>query len=250
MVYNQETQLTQGVITRLTKSEIFLELYKQLEQSAIDAFDLPSDGSAISRMERMAQFSSLRGRIKYCREVRALLQHQPKIDGNFAVIPSDEMIDMLRGLISRVKAPAKCYDIAVKRRDVLTARMEDSVCSILLDMRRRGITSTPIVNENDRVIGVFSEDAVISYLLDDGIGTETLDDRLTISDISTYTTAFKRGHIIFRFISKDFSVYNAEKLFYSSLKNGERIGLLLLTETGQKNEPLLGIITPWDIIIP
>ena len=64
----------------MNNTDLFLDLYKQLEQTAVSVYGLPADGTAVSKLERFNEYKSIRAELKYCREVRALLTHNPKID--------------------------------------------------------------------------------------------------------------------------------------------------------------------------
>ena len=75
----------------MNNTELFLDLYKQLEQSAVLVYGFPSDGTAVSRLERVNQFKTMKSELKYCREVRALLVHNPRINGDFAVVPNKSL---------------------------------------------------------------------------------------------------------------------------------------------------------------
>ena len=89
----------------MTRTEEFLDLYKQLEQAATSAYGWEPDGLAIYRLERMDQFESRRTELSYCREVRNLLQHNCLIDGEYAVEPSEPMLALLRSLLLQITQP-------------------------------------------------------------------------------------------------------------------------------------------------
>ncbi len=83
--------------------DTFLNEYKRLERIAVDRYGFPDDGTAVSKLEKQSEFRKYKAELSYCREVRNLLQHNPKLADSFAVEPSDEMIRLLMQTIEKYK---------------------------------------------------------------------------------------------------------------------------------------------------
>ena len=97
----------------MDNTELFLDKYKELENAAINEFKLPPDGSAVAKLEKRSEFKDIRFELNYCREVRNLLQHNQRLDEEFAVQPGKKMIELLDMVLDRIKNPVRCMDIAV-----------------------------------------------------------------------------------------------------------------------------------------
>lgn len=229
----------------MNNTDLFLDLYKQLEQAAVTYYGLPSDGSAVAKLEKLSQFKELRERIKYCREVRALLTHNPKINDGFAVTPSDGMIETLKNVIEQVKEPPNCSDKAIKGSNILTAEPDDNVIEKMKVMKAFGYSYLPIISKN-RVVGVFGKDTIFAITLDGY--DDIISDTTCFRDIASYTSVSRKDRNTFRFVPKTMLVSAAEKAVVDAFRKKIRINLLLVTETGKVNEPLLGILTPWDVM--
>ena len=229
----------------MNNTDLFLDLYKQLEQAAVTYYGLPSDGSAVAKLEKLSQFKELRERIKYCREVRALLTHNPKINDGFAVTPSDGMIETLKNVIEQVKEPPNCFDKAIKGSNILTAEPDDNVIEKMKVMKAFGYSYLPIISKN-RVVGVFGKDTIFAITLDGY--DDIISDTTCFRDIAFYTSVSRKDRNTFRFVPKTMLVSAAEKAVVDAFRKKIRINLLLVTETGKVNEPLLGILTPWDVM--
>ena len=91
----------------MNNADEFLDLYKRLEQASIRVFDFPTDGTAISRLEKLPQYQEIRQELKYCREVRALLSHNPKIEDEYTVEPSEAMITLIESFLPRSSHPKR-----------------------------------------------------------------------------------------------------------------------------------------------
>lgn len=229
----------------MNNTDLFLDLYKQLEQTAIAVYGLPADGTAVSKLERFNEYKSIKAELKYCREVRALLSHNPKVDGEFAVCPSDAMIETLKKVISKIKEPPTCFERSVKGSNILSARPDDIVFDKMKIMKSFGYSYIPIM-KSGRVVGVFGKHTVFSLVLN-GLDN-ILFDNTRFADIAQYTSLSKSDKNSFRFIPRDMYLFEAEELVVNAFKKKERINLLFVTQTGKPTESLLGILTPWDVM--
>ena len=79
------------------KTEQFLDLYKRLEKTGRKHFPrLPENAPIINKLCEIATLRPSKDDIEYCRTVRNFLVHTPKIKNMYPVIPSDEMIELLK----------------------------------------------------------------------------------------------------------------------------------------------------------
>lgn len=228
----------------MDKTDLFLDNYKKLENLAIREFHLESDGKAVYYLESKV-FPKYRNEIAYCREVRNLLQHNPRVNGDFLVEPGDGMIKLLELLIGRIEQIPKCMDIAIPLAQVFSVGMEDSVFQTMVSMKEHVYTHVPIL-ENGRVIGVFSDNSIFSYPLEEEI--ISLDKNMTFQSIRKYLPLDAHPTEKFRFIKQDSYVYEIEDVFEEAFHKNERIGMLFVTAHGKAEEKILGIITPWDVL--
>ena len=226
------------------KTELFLDLYKQLEEAVSAQYDLRESDSAVSFLERRPEFRSVKSELSYCREVRNLLTHNPKISGRYAVEPSDAMLNLLERTLDRVRAPLRAKHIWVSREKVTCRAVSDRIRPAMLEMEEKIYTHIPIL-EDGKVVGVFSENTLLRCLLDEGL--VAIDDTARFSDIEKYLPLECPRAESFLFIGKHTLASDIEDMFANALKENERIGLLFVTESGKQTEKLLGIISPWDV---
>ncbi len=227
----------------MNRTELFLEKYKELESAAVAAYNMPPDGKAVSNLERRPEFGRIRAELAYCREVRNLLAHKERIEGSFAVEPSDAMIKLLENTVKRVKFPLRLKDIAVMREDILKMHLDDRVMPAMQKLKERGISHAPIM-EGKRVRGVFSVSTVFSIILS---GRE-ITPRLTFAEIMDIIDIDAHETEEFVFMRPEDRVFEAEELCERFSKKHRRIGLILLTSDGGREGSLLGILTPWNVV--
>lgn len=229
----------------MNNTELFLDKYKQLENIAIHELKLPPDGSAVAKLEKRSEFKDIRYELNYCREVRNLLQHNQKLDEEFAVEPGNKMIELLDSVIDRIKNPVRCCDIAIPFKDLLWKSLDDYVMPAIKVMNDRNISHVPILTDR-RVVGDFSDNCVFPYLL----GDEKchIDNNTRFRDLEEYLSLDNHPSEVFQFIKYNAKLSVAEKLYEEAYSRHERVGLIFLTENGRPEERLLGVLTSWVIL--
>lgn len=227
-----------------SKTELFLDKYKKLETIVSAQYNLSNSESAVSYLERRAEYRAIKSELAYCREVRNLLTHNPKVRNRYAVEPSDEMIALLDETIERINNPQKAKHIWVPRNKVSCRTMEDYVRPAMVEMNEHVYTHIPIMRDGV-VVGVFSENTLLSYLIDDEI--VNIDNDVKFSDIVKYLPLDQHRAESFRFVGQETLVSEIEDIFADAVKKSDRIGLIFVTNSGKKTEKLLGIISAWDV---
>ncbi|MGI5898334.1 MAG: hypothetical protein ACOX8S_00215 [Christensenellales bacterium] len=229
----------------MSRTDEFLDLYKQLEQEAIETYGFPSDGRAVSELERLRQYDDVKREIKYCREVRNLLSHNEKIDSQYSVEPSQAMIELLRDTIVRVQNPSRCYEFATKPPNIMTAHIGDLALPLMRKMKERGFSHVPVV-EGGVLRSVFSASTPFSYMLTHGF--IEISEETTLRYFKDFLPPKMHATESFHFLGRHTLISDAETLFMDSLKQSRRIGMIFITEHGRPHEKLLGVITPHDIV--
>lgn len=228
----------------MTKSDEFIELYRELEAVAVNKYDMQKDGSTVLHLSNRPEFRNLKAKLDYCREVRNLLSHNPKIEDAFLVEPSEKMLQLLTETLDKVKHPPKAKDIMIPMQKILWKTENDLILPVLKDMIEHTYTHIPIL-ENGVVVGVFSESTILSYLVDEEI--IEINDSIRFSDLEKYLKVEKHKSESFRFVSIDTLKAKLDEIFANALEHGDRIGMVFVTHSGKKTEKILGLITAWDL---
>ncbi len=223
------------------KTDIFLDKYKQLEDTVRQKY---GDGFNVSRLEDMGEFKRYASKIKYARELRNLLVHNPKLDGAWPVDVNDGMISFVEKIKLLVEKPPRVCDCALGIKQIMYSHLGANVVDVMRQMSMRDISKVPILDRG-KVIGVFSHDSVFSRLLSEkhDISENTVF-RDIISDLSIEGDRAKR----YRFAKWTELSSNIEEIFDKSNEQHIRIKLIFLTENGKRDEKLMGIVTPWELM--
>lgn len=129
-----------------------------------------------------------------------------------------------------------------KLDDLLVAHMEDLVLPILEKMVDDDFSYLPIINEENECIEVFSANILMIY---NSIG-EVLNERTTFADIYEVLHEKKKTlHKNYVFKKLESPMHEVISSFKKT-KNFHQ-DVVLITKYGIQHEPLLGMITAWDI---
>ena len=152
----------------MDNNERFIEKYKELEYVITKRYNLPKTTSPILFIENKNEYLKYQKELNYCREVRNFLQHENKINDEFAVIASDEMINKLDEIINSVANPVRIKDVYVSLDKVYYKGLDNYVYPSMLSMDYKKYSHIPVL-ENGRLIGVFSKTSIFKYLLEEEI---------------------------------------------------------------------------------
>ncbi len=229
---------------QISKATQFIDLYRELEETAKTTLNIPDGASAVFNMANHPDFRYLKQELDYCREVRNLLTHRPKVAGSFGVEPSDEMIAMLEKVLKLLNNPPKAIEFAIPRDKLLTAKLTDLVLPVMRNMKAKNFSHVPII-KNDMVMGVFSESTIFDYLADHEI--IEISKEATFNDYLPYIGLSEHRNETFAFVSRNALIGEIEELFQTTPQM-KRLELMFVTETGKSTEKVMAMISPWDLM--
>lgn len=228
----------------MSRVDRFLDKYRELEEIARSKYQLTEYESAVGYLLWQREYFRIKDDLDLCLRVRNLLSHKRKVFDAYAVEPSEEMISFLEDTIQKVKHPLRAKDIAIGINHIYKGKSVDTVLPFIKIMNEKSISHIPIV-ENDIVKGVFSDNTIMEYLLDETIIETT--ETMRFSDLEKYLPLDAHKADSFRFVSMDTLLTEINDIFAEAISKGDRIGLVFVTAHGKKTEKLLGIITAWDL---
>lgn len=159
---------------------------------------------------------------------------------------NDVAYEKINELIEILQDPPKAGEVF--KADVYYATTRDiteEVLKRMMDNEAKHIYTHVPVYEGSGFIGVLSETTVLRWLIENVKEGEAQFYKKTVSDINRkYLNSPDNKH---HFVSHDKSVFEIKEMFDKAIQKGERLGVVLITNTGNKNEQLLGIVTAWDL---
>ena len=187
-----------------------------------------------------------RGLLVSVRELRNFLQHPRHKSEGHAFHIAEPFLAEVQGLLMRLKNPPTARSVAVPRKKIRTARPEERLGDLAADMRLNGFSHLPILNEKDVVIGVFNEAAVFHHLWAEA---ETIIGRdMPIAEILPCCRLDADHTETFQFVKPNHPLDALIDTFRALETPRKRVGAAFVTSSGRRTEPLLGLITPWDVL--
>ena len=225
------------------QTELFLDTYRRLETVAEGILPQNGRGSVIARLARLPELAPYREELECCREVRNLLSHEIKVDGDYPITPGEGLQRFLEGLIERLENPPRLSSVMTTVEHLLTFSLDDSVLSRMREMTERNLSRIPLM-QNGRVEGMFSIDTVFWACLD-GI---YISEETTFSDIASFLPIAGQPWQPYRFVPSHMTVEAAEQTFNASTRKNKKVKLLLVTRSGSAKDKLLGVVSPYDLL--
>lgn len=230
----------------MTNADEYIQKFKELESIVKDTFGLNDWDSVTNFLSKRDEYRPFREEIKYCQEVRNLLQHKQKIGGEYPVEPTREMINFLERTIDSLKNRKKCSEIMVPLDRLFYKKCSDSVKGTLGKMTKIPTGHVPVVDERGKVFGVFTAVSFL-HIIADKKG-EPLGQNYSFEDAKKYISLNYHSSEVYRFVKNSLYVDELKNIFEQTYSGGKRLSMVFVTTNGKDDGKLLGTISPWDVL--
>lgn len=228
----------------INRTEEFLDKYKQMETLVRNEYNLDNNESVMNFLINNKDFKVIENELDLCRDTRNLLSHNPKINGEYAVYPSEEMIKLLDNVIQKVARPLKASNVMVKKSELCYMSMTDKVQDAMSVMKENSYKHIPIL-EDGVLVGLFSAKTVLDIMVSEG--ADTFSAEITFDKIQKYISIENVASNKFAFVGNSTLVSEVKDMFKEDVDSKERINIIFVTQHGKRDGKLLGIITAWEI---
>ncbi len=177
--------------------------------------------------------------IKQAAQMRNIIAHN-----NDVLIPSQRFLSEFKELVFKITKPKQVKDVMTPFEDLQTRSLNSTIKEVIDLLKSSGFSSIPIV-EKDELIGIFTEKSLFDYLsMDYSKGVEK---SMLVSEIIDAIDLNNHPRRYFEFVSKELSIYEAYQIFNKDKLQRREMLLLLVTEKGDSNEHLLGLVALRDL---
>ncbi|PID22019.1 hypothetical protein CSV61_07335 [Sporosarcina sp. P3] len=225
-------------------SERFLIAFNRIDKSLMKITDLPNHLSFSKKIDKAKSQNALIARyeddLREFGSLRNAIVHN-RTGFDYAIAePHDEIVELIEGIDERLSHPVTVKDLFSGK--VHTVQADESLATGLRLVRKWKINQLPIYKKG-QFIGLITADGIMNWLADQD--SESISREIpTLLDVYNHEKRRKT----YRFVKSSMSVYEAEGFFRKSIATGKRLEALLITEQGGKDEKLMGIITPLDLL--
>ena len=229
------------------RSDEFIDLYKQLEDELEVKFSTAKqrrDSSVVFEYINHYESAPVRETLNLCREIRNLMTHNANLGGEPIVEPSEPVVEALREALDYVCRPPLALDFATKGSSIRCARLSSRVLNLMESMDKSGFSHIPVI-EKEKFLGVFSVSTIFSCILRDP--TLRITKETTLSQLGKMLAVEKHVEN-FAFVDEKTTCIEARRMFEKIRGRNKRLSVIFITKTGSRDEPLLGMLTPWDVM--
>lgn len=160
--------------------------------------------------------------------------------------PHLKQVELFEAIYEEVTNPPEALaHIAIKAQLLYSVTEEVEVSKVMDVMEKRSFFYVPILVKG-KLEGVFSEESIFRYLKDHG--KMILGPEITMKTLSAYTKVEAHRKEAFQFAGKEESVADLEERLKNSATNNKRLEVVFITENGQQDGTLLGMVTLWDLV--
>ena len=228
----------------MSNAQTFLTLFNRIEQF-LDQLNHSTEHYGFRRLvDNLSKQNDLVANYKLelvdYLELRNAIVH--KSTGKPIAEPHPEVIEQMQQIYEDLSNPPQAMKIASK--PVYSCTTNTPILEIIQEMNRNFYTSIPVYHQ-DQFVGVFSDNSLTRWLAKVE-GTCNFTDML-VSQFQDYFDKEDSKFNSYKFMSMETDIFTVKQAFTSFTEEKMRVGAIFLTENGNKNEKIQGIITAWDL---
>ncbi|MBQ8507056.1 MAG: CBS domain-containing protein [Clostridia bacterium] len=229
------------------RSELFLQKYRVLENLLEKRYEgkKVSSSSVVIEYIRDADSEPVRVDLDLMREIRNILSHNAGTSGAPVVEPSQETVDRLEEIISYVRRPRLACEFGTPAKDIFSAHMNDRVIHVMRNMQKNGYSHVP-VEERGGIVAVFSVKSLFDYMAENG--PDSVNSETKIAALGEKIRLDRLAGDRYMFVPEDASIVSVRNAFEKFTRKNSRLSAVFVTKTGAPEEPLLCMLTPWDVL--
>lgn len=228
----------------MSNAQTFLDLFNQLEQ-LLDEMNHSTEHYGFRRLvENLSKRNKLVNNFKVqlieYNELRNAIVH--KSTGRPIAEPYPEVVGEMQHMLDVLSRPPLAVDIATS--PVYTCTTQTTLKELVTQMSQNHYTSIPVYHD-DRFVGVFSDNSVTKYLANTKQAIDL--DSTLVSQVLECCDDPNGKNNAYQFVDKHTDAYTVRDEFMKFTREKKRLGAIFITEHGDKNEDIVGIITPLDL---
>ena len=224
---------------------IFRELCNKFEDLVRIKYKVKDEEGAFYILSNQKEYKKFEKDINLIRKIRNLLSHgECKVEGKVAIEINENIIEKLKEIISLLENPPLVASRYIT--EMFVVDLEEKLENLIKTMNEKKISHVPVLDKDKKLVGVFSENTIFSKLSEDEI--IEIGKEYKVKDYEKYIKLENHSSEYFDFVKRNEELALAQNLFNKSIKKDKKLVMLFVTRNGKKNEEILGILTPWDLL--
>ncbi len=221
------------------RAEEFISLYNEIDHFLRVSLHEEKWVSYHELVERSAKFNRIvreyEEDLKQIGDLRNAIVHRST--GEIIAIPSERIVLQAREILKKLKAPPPV--IPMFQKEIVIAEANESVARVIKIMKDNDFSKIPIYSESNFLFLATAE-AIVRYI------SENLTVDLRNSKIENVASYMEHRDNC-QFVSKDTDIFKVAEIFEIYHRNGEKLDAIIITESGDRNQRPIGMITLFDV---
>lgn len=223
----------------------FMDACRDFEAAVKLKYHLDDNDSAYMYIAQLPKYTSMKEEVHVIRTLRNMYAHNNmQIDGEDILTISPLLLTTLKKLTHSISNPILVKDVMIT--NLFKANWNEKVVFLMQKMKEKGISHTPVLDEDNKLLGVFSQNTLFIRLSDEEASCINRED--TLEQYAKYLPIHMHENESFDFIGCEDDIEKAKAKFKRTRKSKKRVVMLFVTKNGDMDERVLGILTPWDVI--
>ena len=224
-------------------SDRFLEAYNAIDKLLRARLGADRATGFYAMVERAAALDGAVRRystdLKEFADLRNAIIHE-RTDGRVIAEPHPETASRLEAILEQLRRPPKLGDLF--RARVISSSASAPIGQAAKAMLDGNFSQTPVY-EGDLFVGLLTSETIARWLGDQLASGVGLLEEVGVREVLRYTEDPEH----YKFRSRTATVFDALADFDEFARRGKFLDAVLITNSGQKNEKLLGIVTIFDM---
>ncbi|HED23596.1 MAG TPA: CBS domain-containing protein [Firmicutes bacterium] len=230
-------------MTEQSNSERFLNAFSAIEHEMGRILNIKDHRRFFELVDKSARVNPVIERFRFdlreYSELRNAIVHD-RAGGEIIAEPNNEVVHSIERIAALLLEPPKVAPLFLK--EVLSLKASDPVSKAVRAFSRFSYTQAPVIEE-EKMVGLLTSNMIVKWM-GISLADESFDiDKTTVGDVIKVVGHEKEYEIV----PVTRPLFDIPDLFYSWQKKGRKLEAVLITQNGQKDEPLLGIITNRDL---
>lgn len=229
----------------MSRAEEFIATFHRIEDYLSREMGDGQHFSFSNMVNRTAKYNPIIERYKedlhQISQLRNAIVHERREPDFIIAEPHDSIVDLIHEIEQELLHPRQV--IPMFRKIVTTFKVDDALLDVLKVVRDKDYSQFPVYDADGSWKGLLTKKGVTSWLAAIVDGPQVSLENVQVKHVLQHDSHVER----YRFVDKDTTIIEAHH-YFNSIEDGIRFDALLITETGNQNEPMLGIIRPRDIL--
>ncbi|WP_214828772.1 CBS domain-containing protein [Exiguobacterium algae] len=229
----------------MSRAEEFIASYHRIEDYLSREMGDGQHFSFSNMVNRLSKHNPIIERYKedlhQMSQLRNAIVHERREPDFIIAEPHESIVKLILEIEKELLHPRLV--IPLFQKSVTTFQSEDFLTDVLREIRDNNYSQFPVYHADGTWRGLLTKKGVTSWLAETVDGTNLSLKGVRVKHVLHYDPHIHR----YRFIHKQATVIEAQHHF-THMKEGTRYDAILITESGDPNEPLLGIIRPQDVL--